>query len=48
MTQSIKEEIVEEAGIPVTQQYDTYLGLLALVGKSRVAAFRSIKDQVWK
>jgi hypothetical protein len=47
-TQLIKEEIVKEAGILVTQRYNTYLGLPALVGKSRVAAFRSIKDRVWK
>ena len=33
MTQTAKEEIVEVAGIPVTQRYDTYLGLQALVGK---------------
>lgn len=43
-----KEEIMEAAGIPVTQRYDTYLGLLALVGKLRVAAFKSIKDCVSK
>ena len=36
------------AGIPVTQRYDSYLGLPALVGKSRMAAFRCIKDRVWK
>jgi hypothetical protein len=43
-----KERIVEITGIPVTQQYDTYLGLLALVGRSRIAAFKSIKDRVWR
>ena len=35
----VKEKIVEVAGIPSSQRYDTYLGLLALVGKSRVSAF---------
>jgi hypothetical protein len=39
---------VTEAGIPVTQRYDTYLGLPALVGKSRMAAFKKLKDRVWK
>jgi hypothetical protein len=43
----VKEKIVEVARIPSSQRYDTYLGLLALVGKSRVSAFRSIKDRVW-
>jgi hypothetical protein len=43
-----KEKILEIAGILVTQQYDTYLGLLALVGRSRLAAFKSIKELVWK
>jgi ribonuclease HI len=47
-SQGDKKEIVEAAGIPVTQRYDSYLGLPALVGKSRMTAFKSIKDRVWK
>ncbi|XP_059451233.1 uncharacterized protein LOC132182041 [Corylus avellana] len=43
-----KVAILEEAGIPATQRYDTYLGLPALVGKSRTAAFRGIIDRVRK
>lgn len=43
-----KEEIVETAGIPTTQRYDTYLGLSTLVGKSRVATFKNIKERIWK
>jgi ribonuclease HI len=43
-----REKIVEIAGIPATQRYDSYLGLPALVGRSRVAAFRSIKERIWK
>ena len=39
---------MEIVGILVTQRYDSYLGLLALVGRSRVAAFRSIKERIWK
>jgi hypothetical protein len=30
------------------QRYDKYLGLLALVGKFRRQAFKSIKDGVWR
>jgi ribonuclease HI len=44
----IRQKIMEVAGIPSTQRYDLYLGLPALVGKSRIAAFRGIKDKVWK
>jgi hypothetical protein len=43
-----RQEILEVSGIPVTQRYDKYLGLPALVGKSRTQAFKSIKDRVWK
>jgi hypothetical protein len=31
--------ILELAGIPYTRQYDTYIGLPELVGKSRMMAF---------
>ena len=34
--------------IPCSQRYDKYLGLLALVGKSRTREFKSIIDRVWK
>lgn len=44
----INEAILQEVGIPATQRYDTYLGLLTLVGKSRIAAFRGIVDRVRK
>jgi hypothetical protein len=44
----MKQKILEVAGIPDTQRFDTYLGLPALVGKSRMAAFQSIKSRVWK
>ena len=43
-----KDQIQGVARIPVDQRYDTYLGLPALVGRSRIRAFRSIKDKVWK
>lgn len=41
-----RERILELAGIPAMQRYDTYLGLPALVGKSRTTAFRSIIDRI--
>lgn len=44
----IKQEILALFGIPSTQRYDIYLGLPALVGKSRTKSFLSIKDRVWK
>ena len=34
--QLTREEFVEVVGIPMTQRYDTYLGLLALVGKFKL------------
>ena len=36
------------SGIPTTQCYDSYLGLPALVGKSRTATFKGIVDRVWR
>jgi hypothetical protein len=47
-TEEVKEKITELSRIPVMQRYDMYLGLLALVGKSRNLAFQGIKDRVWK
>ncbi|XP_059431505.1 uncharacterized protein LOC132165008 [Corylus avellana] len=43
-----KRAILEASSLPDTQRYDTYLGLPALVGKSRMAAFKRITDRVWK
>jgi hypothetical protein len=33
-------------GVPVSQRYDTYLGLPALVGKSRIQEFMNLKERV--
>jgi hypothetical protein len=43
-----KETILEFAGIPATHKYDKYLGLPALVGRSRMKEFRSILERVRK
>jgi hypothetical protein len=44
----VKRSILEVAGIPDSQRFDTYLGLPALVGKSKMAKFQGIKTRVWK
>lgn len=43
-----KAQLQRLAGIPINQRYDTYLGLPALVGRSRTRAFKTIKERVWK
>jgi hypothetical protein len=43
-----KEAILEISQISAPQRYDSYLSLLALVGKSRTTAFKNILDRVWK
>jgi hypothetical protein len=40
--------ILEVAGIPSSQRYDTYLGLPTLEGKSRKTAFKATTERVWK
>jgi hypothetical protein len=47
-TMEDRGQILEASGLPSTQRYDTYLGLPALVGKSRMTAFKGIIDRVWK
>jgi hypothetical protein len=39
--------ILQEAGVSSTQQYEKYLGLLALIGRSRVSTFNGIKGRIW-
>jgi hypothetical protein len=43
-----RQEITLLSGLQATDRYDKYLGLPALVGKSRMKAFQSIKDRVWQ
>ncbi|XP_059451225.1 uncharacterized protein LOC132182030 [Corylus avellana] len=47
-TTETQQEILRVTGNPCTQRYDKYLGLPALVGKSRNQSFKSIKDRVWR
>ncbi|KAF5458508.1 hypothetical protein F2P56_022531 [Juglans regia] len=39
--------IVEELGGRVQNNYERYLGLPALVGRSKYNTFRGIKDRIW-
>jgi hypothetical protein len=43
-----RQKITRVAGIPSSQRYDTYLGLPALVERSRIIAFQGIKERVWR
>jgi hypothetical protein len=47
-SQEDKDCIIQLSGVPGTPRYDKYLGQPALVGKSRMQEFKSIKDRVWK
>jgi hypothetical protein len=43
-----RQQILDVVEILSSQRYDTYLGLPALVGKSRTKEFKGIIDRVWK
>jgi ribonuclease HI/exonuclease III len=45
-TQEVKDLILSVVGIPASQRYDTYLGLPALVGRSRIGEFENLKERV--
>jgi hypothetical protein len=47
ISEAKRQEISFLSRLQAIQRYDTYLGLLALVGKSRVRSFKSIKHRVW-
>jgi hypothetical protein len=47
-TMGDREQILKLAEMPATQRYDTYLGLSAVAGKSRMTVFRSIIERIWK
>jgi ribonuclease HI len=44
----VKEHILSIAGVGSTRRYEKYLGLPALVGRSRVEAFMGIKNRIWE
>jgi hypothetical protein len=41
-----RDHIVSVAGVSPTQQYEKYLGLPALIGRSRVSTFTDIKVKI--
>ncbi|XP_041001694.1 uncharacterized protein LOC121247405 [Juglans microcarpa x Juglans regia] len=43
----VREEIFREAGSVICDRYEEYLGLSAVVGRSKYNALRSIKEKVW-
>lgn len=47
-SQEMKDCILQLSGISTTQRYEKYLGLPALVGKSRVREFQDIIERVRK
>ncbi|XP_059436470.1 uncharacterized protein LOC132169451 [Corylus avellana] len=47
-SQETKDRILEVVGVPDSQRFDTYLGLSALVGKSRTQEFQSLLEKVMK
>ena len=46
--EEIKDHIKEALGVPEIRQYEKYLGLPSLVGKTKKASFNYIKERVWK
>jgi hypothetical protein len=42
-----REEITQCSRLKATEKYEKYLGLPTLVGRSRLKAFKGIKDKVW-
>ncbi|XP_035551149.1 uncharacterized protein LOC118349712 [Juglans regia] len=46
-TKVVKRMLFQEAGAVLCDSYERYLGLPAVVGRSRYNAFRSIKEKVW-
>ena len=45
-TQEVKDLILSVVRVPTSQRYDMYLGLPALVGRSRIREFENIKERV--
>ena len=47
-TPDMRIEIKEALGVPEIVQYEKYLWLPSLVGKSKKASFDYIKERVWR
>lgn len=42
-----RQSIIFVVGVQSTNQYEKYLGLPALVGRSRISSFNGIKGRIW-
>lgn len=43
----VREAISQEVGVDYIQKFERYLGLPALIGRSRVSSFNYIKGRIW-
>jgi len=43
----IRSSLISDIGVASTLQYETYLGLPAFVGRSKVSVFQGIKVRIW-
>ena len=46
-TTETQEEIKDALHLPVIKQYETYLGLPSMVGRSKYASFTYLKERMW-
>ena len=46
--QEVQSQIQHLLGVPAIRQYETYLGLPALVGRAKKRSFIYLKERVWK
>uniref|UniRef100_A0A2N9F4S2 Reverse transcriptase domain-containing protein n=1 Tax=Fagus sylvatica TaxID=28930 RepID=A0A2N9F4S2_FAGSY len=47
-TAETQEEIKNALQLPVIKQYETYLGLPSMVGRSKYASFTLLKERMWR
>lgn len=45
-TQEVRDRMLNLVGVPASHRFDMYLGLPALVGRSRIREFQGLKDRV--
>jgi hypothetical protein len=43
----IRQELMEVIVVSYTQHYDRYLGLPAIIGRSKSSTFSGIKSKIW-
>lgn len=47
ISQEVWVGVQEVLGIPVVDRFEKYLGMPAVVGRSKTEVFRFLKDMVW-